>query len=69
MTVPAPLPLDEVAVRTSFARFRVASIVEGIALLVLVGINAAQVIVVTLARALMAAGWLLPSDLQERLHP
>jgi len=37
--------------------------------LVLVGINAAQVIVVTLARALMAAGWLLPSDLQERLRP
>lgn len=29
-------PLDEVAVRTSFARFRIASIVEGIALLVLV---------------------------------
>ena len=38
MTVPAPRPLDEVACRTSFARFRVASIVEGIALLVLVGI-------------------------------
>ena len=34
----APRPLDEVAVRTSFARFRVASIVEGIALLVLVAI-------------------------------
>jgi len=34
--VPAPRPLDEVAARTSFARFRVASIVEGIALLVLV---------------------------------
>ena len=31
-------PLDEVAVRTSFARFRIASIVEGIALLVLVAI-------------------------------
>lgn len=31
-------PLDEVAVRTSFARFRVGSIVEGIALLILVGI-------------------------------
>src|SRR5699024_6597239 len=38
MTVPAPRPLDEVSARTSFARFRVASIVEGIALLVLVGI-------------------------------
>jgi len=36
--VAAPRPLDEVAVRTSFARFRVASIVEGIALLVLVAI-------------------------------
>ncbi|ATG55504.1 hypothetical protein CFK41_12520 [Brachybacterium ginsengisoli] len=34
--MPAPRPLDEVAARTSFARFRVASIVEGIALLVLV---------------------------------
>ena len=31
-------PLDEMAVRTSFARFRIASIVEGIALLVLVAI-------------------------------
>lgn len=29
-------PLDEVTIRTSFARFRIASIVEGIALLVLV---------------------------------
>lgn len=36
--MPAPRPLDEVAARTSFARFRVASIVEGIALLVLVAI-------------------------------
>jgi integral membrane protein len=36
--VPAERPLDEVAARTSFARFRVASIVEGIALLVLVAI-------------------------------
>jgi integral membrane protein len=34
--VPSPRPLDVVAIRTSFARFRVASIVEGIALLVLV---------------------------------
>ena len=33
--MPAPRPLDEVACRTAFARFRVASIVEGIALLVL----------------------------------
>ncbi|HEX7350750.1 DUF3817 domain-containing protein [Brachybacterium sp.] len=36
--MPAPRPLDETAARTSFARFRVASIVEGIALLVLVAI-------------------------------
>ena len=36
--MPTTRPLDEVAVRTSFARFRVASIVEGIALLVLVSI-------------------------------
>ncbi|MGP9537664.1 DUF3817 domain-containing protein [Brachybacterium sp. AOP43-C2-M15] len=36
--MPAPRPLDEVSCRTSFARFRVASIVEGIALLVLVAI-------------------------------
>ena len=36
--MPAERPLDEVAARTSFARFRVASIVEGIALLVLVEI-------------------------------
>lgn len=36
--MPAPRPLDEVAARTSFARFRVASIVEGVALLVLVAI-------------------------------
>ncbi|MGY5764013.1 DUF3817 domain-containing protein [Brachybacterium sp. DNPG3] len=33
--MPAPRPLDEIQARTSFARFRVASIVEGIALLVL----------------------------------
>ncbi|MBB5832206.1 DUF3817 domain-containing protein [Brachybacterium aquaticum] len=45
MTVPAPRPLDEVAVRTSFARFRVASIVEGIALLVLVGIMVMRYVV------------------------
>lgn len=38
MPASRPRPLDEVAVRASFARFRVASIVEGIALLVLVGI-------------------------------
>ena len=36
--MPAPRPLDEVQVRTSFARFRVASIVEGCALLVLCAI-------------------------------
>jgi len=36
--VPTTRPLDEVQARTSFARFRVASIVEGIALLVLVAI-------------------------------
>ncbi|MEE1619004.1 DUF3817 domain-containing protein [Brachybacterium sp. J144] len=36
--MPTPRPLDATAARTSFARFRVASIVEGIALLVLVGI-------------------------------
>ena len=36
--MPAERPLDEVAARTSFARFRVASIVDGIALLVLVAI-------------------------------
>lgn len=36
--MPPSRPLDEVAIRTSFARFRVASIVEGIALLVLVSI-------------------------------
>ena len=34
---PPPDP-DEATIRTSFARFRIASIVEGIALLVLVGI-------------------------------
>lgn len=33
--MPEPRPLDEIQARTSFARFRVASIVEGIALLVL----------------------------------
>jgi integral membrane protein len=38
VTVPAERPLDVVDARTSFARFRVASIVEGIALLVLVAI-------------------------------
>lgn len=38
MPASRPRPLDEVAARASFARFRVASIVEGIALLVLVGI-------------------------------
>lgn len=43
--MPAPRPLDEVAVRTSFARFRVASIVEGIALLVLVGIMTMRYVV------------------------
>lgn len=32
----ASRPLDEVTIRTSFARFRIASFVEGIALLVLV---------------------------------
>lgn len=36
--------------------------------LVLVGINTAQVIVVTVARELMARGWLLPTDLREKLH-
>lgn len=36
--MPTTRPLDEVHARTSFARFRVASIVEGIALLILVGI-------------------------------
>ena len=36
--MPTPRPLDEHACRTSFARFRVGSIVEGIALLVLVAI-------------------------------
>lgn len=38
-------PLDEVSVRTSFARFRVASIVEGIALLVLVCIMVMRYVV------------------------
>src|SRR5699024_2859450 len=36
--VPTTRPLDEVTIRTSFARFRIASIVEAIALLVLVGV-------------------------------
>lgn len=36
--MPAPRPLDEVQARTSFARFRMAAFVEGIALLVLVTI-------------------------------
>ncbi|UYG17105.1 DUF3817 domain-containing protein [Brachybacterium huguangmaarense] len=36
--MPTTRPLDEVQARTSFARFRVASIVEGIALLILVAI-------------------------------
>ncbi|NMA76798.1 MAG: DUF3817 domain-containing protein, partial [Actinomycetales bacterium] len=40
-----PRPLDEVACRTSFARFRVASIVEGIALLVLVVIMVMRYVV------------------------
>ena len=43
--MPAPRPLDEVACRTSFARFRVASIVEGIALLVLVVIMVMRYVV------------------------
>ena len=43
--MPAPRPLDEVACRTSFARFRVASIVEGIALLVLVVIRVMRYVV------------------------
>ena len=43
--MPAERPLDEVAARTSFARFRVASIVEGIALLVLVGIMTMRYVV------------------------
>ncbi|MDN5900929.1 MAG: DUF3817 domain-containing protein [Brachybacterium sp.] len=43
--MPAPRPLDEVAARTSFARFRVASIVEGIALLVLVAIMTMRYVV------------------------
>ena len=36
--MPTPRPLDEVAVRASFARFRFAAVAEGIALLVLVAI-------------------------------
>lgn len=36
--MPNTRPLDEVQARTSFARFRVASIVEGVALLILVAI-------------------------------
>ncbi|MFC7374075.1 DUF3817 domain-containing protein [Brachybacterium sp. GCM10030267] len=43
--MPTPRPLDEVAIRTSFARFRVASIVEGVALLVLVGIMTMRYVV------------------------
>ncbi len=43
--MPAPRPLDEVACRTAFARFRVASIVEGIALLVLVTIMVMRYVV------------------------
>ncbi|WP_114855534.1 DUF3817 domain-containing protein [Brachybacterium sp. YJGR34] len=43
--MPTARPLDEVAVRTSFARFRVASIVEGIALLVLVSIMVMRYVV------------------------
>ncbi|WP_341854817.1 DUF3817 domain-containing protein [Brachybacterium sp. GPGPB12] len=43
--MPAERPLDEVAARTSFARFRVASIVEGIAPLVLVGIMTMRYVV------------------------
>ncbi|ATG52704.1 hypothetical protein CFK38_15095 [Brachybacterium vulturis] len=43
--MPAPRPLDEVACRTAFARFRVASFVEGIALLVLVGIMTMRYVV------------------------
>ena len=43
--MPAERPLDEVAARTSFARFRVASIVEGIALLVLVTIMVMRYVV------------------------
>src|SRR5690625_1525558 len=38
MTVPAPRPLDEIACRTPFPRFRVASTVLGIGLVVHVGI-------------------------------
>lgn len=34
----SPRPLDEVTIRTSFARFRIASFIEGAALLVLVAI-------------------------------
>lgn len=36
--MPAERPLDPATIRSAFARFRVASIVEGIALLILVGI-------------------------------
>ena len=43
--MPAERPLDEVAARTSFALFRVASIVEGIALLVLVVIMTMRYVV------------------------
>ncbi|EWS81905.1 DUF3817 domain-containing protein [Brachybacterium phenoliresistens] len=38
MSTPTPRPLDEVAIRASFARYRFASFAEGIALLVLVSI-------------------------------
>ncbi|MDO5645739.1 MAG: DUF3817 domain-containing protein [Dermabacter sp.] len=41
----APRPLDETQIRTSFARFRVGSIVEGIALLVLVVIMVMEYLV------------------------
>lgn len=43
--MPTTRPLDEVQAKTSFARFRVASIVEGIALLVLVVIMVMRYIV------------------------
>lgn len=43
--MPTTRPLDEVQARTSFARFRVASIVEGIALLVLVVIMVMEYVV------------------------
>lgn len=43
--MPTTRPLDEVQAKTAFARFRVASIVEGIALLVLVAIMAMRYLV------------------------